>query len=218
MLRYIIGISILTLGIIAIRALSNGKILRKYQYAFWIVIPVFMILFPFIRIDLPNVAELKSWVSLDADTIIYEVPTDIAPTVQIENVPIETARVEKSINLEPHSDPEAIEKKEQIANYVASTSENTRKANQKTETSFMNFSYAISSILIILLIAYNVGFVSYCKRKREFIGRDHSSGLKIYSIRHKETPFLLFNKKDAHAGISDMGICSLIILLMIVSS
>ena len=193
MLRYIIGISILTLGIITIRALSNGKILRKYQYAFWIVIPVFMILFPFIRIDLPNVAELKSWVSCDAETIIYEVPSDVAPNVQIENVPIETARVEKSINLEPHSDPEAAEKKEQIANYVASTSENTRKANQNTETSFMNISYAISSVLIILLVAYNVGFVSYCKRKREYIGRDYSSGLKIYSIRHKETPFLLFN-------------------------
>ena len=193
MLRYIIGISVLTLGIIIVRALSNGKILRKYQYAFWLAIPLFMILFHFVRIDLPNATELKSLFSHDAETTICKATTDIAPTVQIENVPIETVRVEKSINLEPHSDPEAIEKKEQIANYVAATSENTKKANQKTETSFKNFSYAISSILIILLIAYNVGFVSYCKRKREFIGRDHSSGLKIYSIRHKETPFLLFN-------------------------
>ena len=210
MLRYIIGISILTLGIITIRALSNEKILRRYQYAFWIVIPVFMILFPFIRIDLPNVAELKSWVSRDAETIIYEVPTNVAPTAQIENVPFETARVEKSINLEPHSDPEAAEKKEQIANYVASTSENTRKANQKTETSFKNISYAISSILIILLIAYNVGFVSYCKRKREFIGRDHSSGLKIYSIRHKEVPFLLFNNiyiDNSSEDVNEYVIC-----------
>ncbi|MDO4423134.1 MAG: extracellular solute-binding protein [Eubacteriales bacterium] len=210
MLRYIIGISVLTLGIIIVRALSNGKILRKYQYAFWLVIPLFMILFHFVRIDLPNATELKSLFSHDAETTICEVTTDVAPTVQIENVPIETARVEKSINLEPHSDPEAAEKKEQIANYVASTSENTRKANQKTETSFKNFSYAISSILIILLIAYNVGFVSYCKRKREFIGRDHSSGLKIYSIRHKEVPFLLFNNiyiDNSSEDVNEYVIC-----------
>ena len=38
MLRYIIGISILTIGIIIVRALSNGKVLRKHQYAFWIIV------------------------------------------------------------------------------------------------------------------------------------------------------------------------------------
>ena len=53
MLRYIIGISLLTIGIIIVRALSNGKVLRKHQYAFWIVIPIFMMLFPFIKFNLP---------------------------------------------------------------------------------------------------------------------------------------------------------------------
>ena len=50
MLHYIIGISVLTIGIIIVRTLSNGKILRKHQYAFWIVIPLFMLLSPFIRL------------------------------------------------------------------------------------------------------------------------------------------------------------------------
>ena len=42
MLRYIIGITLITIGIIIVRALSNGKVLKKHQYAFWLAIPVFM--------------------------------------------------------------------------------------------------------------------------------------------------------------------------------
>ena len=33
MLRYVLGISILTAGIIILRALTDGKILRNHQYA-----------------------------------------------------------------------------------------------------------------------------------------------------------------------------------------
>ena len=53
MLRYIIGISVLTIGIIILRALTDGKILRKHQYALWLAIPVFMAVSPFLRISIP---------------------------------------------------------------------------------------------------------------------------------------------------------------------
>ena len=133
MLRYIIGISILTLGIIIIRALSNGKVLRKIQYTFWIVIPLYMILFPFIRIDLPNEADLKSLFSHDAETITYEISSNAEPTsLVVEKAMLEINNAEKRINLEPHSDPETIEKTEQIADYVASVSETKIKAKQKS--------------------------------------------------------------------------------------
>ena len=206
MLRYIIGISILTLGIIAIRALSNGKVLRKHQYAFWIVIPLYMVLFPFVKIDLPNEADLKPWLSRDAETTTYDIPNNTEPTsLVLENATLETNNAEKRINLEPHSDPETIEKTEQIADYVASMSENKIKAKQKTEVSFKIISYSVSAVLIIALTAYNAGFISYCNRNRKFIGRDPSSGLKIYSIRHKETPFLLFNKIYVDADSEDIS-------------
>ena len=210
MLRYIIGISILTIGIIIVRALSNGKVLRKYHYAFWIVIPLYMVLFPFVKIDLPNEAMLKSWVYHDAETITYSVPDEAMPAAVTENAPIEIDSVEKRINLEPHSDPETMKKQEQIANYVASTSENKIKATYKNEVSFKIISYSISSALITALIIYNIGFILYCKRNRKYIGRDPSSGLKIYSIGHKETPFLLFNKiyvNNDSETISEYVIC-----------
>ena len=53
MLRYVLGISILTAGIIILRALTDGKILRKHQYALWLAIPIFMIVSPFLKISLP---------------------------------------------------------------------------------------------------------------------------------------------------------------------
>ena len=39
MLRYVIGITFITAVIIIIRALTNGKVLKKYQYAMWLLIP-----------------------------------------------------------------------------------------------------------------------------------------------------------------------------------
>ena len=41
---------------------------------------------------------------------------------------------------------------------------------------------------------------------------------KWSQLGDKMFKLIVDTKKDAHAGISDMGICSLIILLMIVSS
>ena len=40
MLRYVIGITFITAVIIIVRALTNGKVLKKYQYAFWLIIPL----------------------------------------------------------------------------------------------------------------------------------------------------------------------------------
>ena len=89
MLHYIIGITILTLGIIIIRAFSNGKVLHKHQYAFCIVIPIYMILMPFINIDV-SVADI--WNTMFApktDTVTYEVVDNDSPVVKIEDIQTE---------------------------------------------------------------------------------------------------------------------------------
>ena len=57
MLRYIIGISLISIGVIFIRALASGKILKKHQYAMWLIIPLCMILLPFVKINIPAVFE-----------------------------------------------------------------------------------------------------------------------------------------------------------------
>ena len=53
MLRYIFGVSLITAVIMIVRALTDGKMLRKHQYALWLLILVFMIISPFIKIGIP---------------------------------------------------------------------------------------------------------------------------------------------------------------------
>ena len=212
MLRYIIGISVLTLGIIIVRALSNGKILRKHQYAFWIVIPLYMILMPFVKIDVP-VAELwNSIFTSNPETATYEVTDNVSPVViadelQMDNEVPDTQTV---VPVDIQNRHEIIHEPEQIQVNYAAVSNVGANESKKIESILQTCCYSVSAILVIALIAYNIGFFLYCKRKRKYIGRDPSSGLKIYSIKHKETPFLMFNNiyiDDSAERISEFIIC-----------
>ena len=196
MLRYIIGISILTIGIIIIRALSNGKIRRRFQYAFWIVIPLYMVLMPFVRFDVPVADIWNNLFTAKTETATYKEADSISPVVVTEDIQTES---EGSDNLytadhEIQYEPEIINGHDPIPGKHAVVSNAKQSETKKIESVLMKSSYLVSAVLIAALIAYNIGFISYCRHNRKYIGRDPSSGLKIYSIGHKETPFLLFNK------------------------
>ena len=78
MLRYFLGLSLLTASIIAIRFFADKKISRKFQYALWILIPVYLCIAPFFTID----------VSLPAKEIIIQ--EQATETVSVSDVnPVE---------------------------------------------------------------------------------------------------------------------------------
>ena len=212
MLRYIIGITILTIGIIIVRALSNGKILRKYQYAFWIAIPLYMILIPFVKIDIPLADIWNNMFASKNETATYEIidndsPMDITEELQMNNEVPDTQTV-ASVDIQ--NEQENIHEPEQIPVNLVAVSNVKANESKKIETLLKKCSYCVSAVLIVALIAYNIGFIIFCKRKGKYVGRDPSSGLRIYSINHKETPFLLFNKiyiDDCTEKISEYIIC-----------
>ena len=212
MLRYIIGISVLTLGIIIVRALSNGKVLRKYQYAFWIAIPLYMILMPFVKIDVPVADIWNNIFTSKTETTTYDVTDNDSPAVIVEDLQIENDAFVNQTNIPGDNIPvnETIREQAQIpVNYVA-VSKVKANESKKIESILQNCCYFVSAILVVVLIAYNIGFISYCKRKRKYLGKDPLSGLKIYGIKHKETPFLMFNKiyiDDSTENISEYIIC-----------
>ena len=212
MLRYIIGISVLTLGIIIVRALSNGKVLRKYQYAFWIAIPLYMILMPFVKIDVPVADIWNNIFTSKMETTTYDVTDNDSPAVIVEDLQIENDAFVNQTNIPGDNIPvnETIREQAQIpVNYVA-VSKVKANESKKIESVLQNCCYFVSAILVVVLIAYNIGFISYCKRKRKYLGMDPLSGLKIYGIKHKETPFLMFNKiyiDDSTENISEYIIC-----------
>ena len=201
MLRYIIGITLITAGLILIRALSNGKILKKHQYALWLIIPAFMILFPLVRFVIPAAIEKAS---AEADS-----RRAIPSYVMVDGEYIKPQEIgDQYMYHELLNDIELIKDREQLRAIKAA------EAAGKTAPSplfILACAYCfVTASLLIALAAYNTGFIAYCRRRREYVGRDPASGLKIYRIRHNGAPFLLFNKiyLDRDSGkISDYTIC-----------
>lgn len=201
MLRYIIGISFITLVIIIVRALSDGKILKRHQYAIWLIIPVCMILLPFLNINVQIVKENETVLPEINETVSFNDPGNTAMVVQIEN-----DQNEQTINYSTT----AIDK-ETVADDQVAEEQKAVPAGRKTSGdldwgSLLQYvSLSVSAVLIITLIVYNASFMIYCKRNSRYISRDTESGLKIYGIDLKGTPFLLLNRiyVDSESGESN---------------
>ena len=134
MLRYVIGITFITAVIIIVRALTNGKVLKKHQYAFWLVIPLYMILMPFIRIDVPAVSELKSLLVKKTE-ITYEEPAPKMPAVVVDNNKVKPDELSKQAEVNELDNKAA--KPENLplpANNNVSKIESRTKNTIKTET------------------------------------------------------------------------------------
>lgn len=209
MLRYIIGITLITIGIIIVRALSNGKVLKKHQYAFWIIIPLYMILSPFIRFDDPLPGMISSMNVLfpaKVESVTNDLPDNETPSPLVENATAETAgNISQDTYLESNYDYKLETEDERITEQYVAVSGSKANNNRKTETILSYISYSVSSVLIIALITYNIGFISYCRRKRELIGKDPSSRLRIYNIKNSRAPFLLFNKIYVNKDSGDIN-------------
>ena len=195
MLRYIIGITLITIGIIIVRALSNGKVLKKHQYAFWIVIPFFMMLSPFIKFSIPVNFDWNNLFPTKAETITDETVSNVSPAVIVASGQHDAGEYsEHSSNQDSDNYHMVINAQEQADDYFYFPTDNKAKETISTGTLLTHISYSVSAALIVALLAYNAGFIMYCRQKREYVRKDPKSGLKIYRIKNKGTPFLLFNK------------------------
>ena len=195
MLRYIIGISIISIVIMIIRHLSNGKILKKHQYALWIMVPVCMILFPFLKIGVTVPEALSSIIPVKETTdtaIVSNSESNITPALadQAENVDLSYDM--EAVDGVVYNDGSVLDGM-QVSEYVV-TEDVTATETVDLATRIEMLVINISIILVLLLTVYNAGFFWYCKKNSKFIGRDPISGLKIFGIDHKGTPFLLFNR------------------------
>ena len=72
MLRYIIGVSLIAAAIMLIRRLAGGRMLRRHQYALWLLIPLYMIASPFIKINVPVAEEISNLIPANMEQVIYE--------------------------------------------------------------------------------------------------------------------------------------------------
>lgn len=203
MLRYIIGVSLIAVAIMIIRLLANGRMLKRHQYAIWLLIPIYMLAAPFIKINVTVADSLSNLIPDNVEQVIYEKAygNDVLPAADLENAD------DADMVFAMENDQAA-----SVENNV--TNNEAVKATVKTPVNtglIINCVYiSVAATIIVLLTIYNAGFVLFCRRNRKYLGTDPKSGLKIYGIDHRGVPFLLFNKiyvdKDP-AKLSEYAIC-----------
>ena len=157
MLRYIIGISLISIGVIFIRALASGKILNKHQYAMWLIIPLCMILLPFVKINIPAVFE-------NEDTkISSEVPAnDIPEYVIVDGEKMDPQKIgDQYMYHDMLNDLDLVKDREHMrelkAQETAASEEalagTTSPVKDDTPSGFTWLKYAYLSVTALLLIA-----------------------------------------------------------------
>ena len=195
MFRYTIGITLITISIIVVRALADGKILKKHQYAFWIFIPLFMILFPFVKIDLPISYELSSLLSSVVETTTYDMESYVTTNDRDKTDTNESTAL--NVAAQRGGSRDITERKTEQPVKKTEQNKAVDLRTKKPVQVDVIIKYIIISIAVVLagtLVIYNIGFIIYCRRRREYIGKDPSGKLGVYYVKHKCTPFLLLNK------------------------
>ena len=201
MLRYIIGVTLVAAAIMLIRRLAGGRMLKRHQYAIWLLIPIYMIVSPFLKISVPVADELSSLIPVAVEKAVYE-------NAYINDV-LDLEKNDPADNVFEQAD----EQDHAVQDHVLNNMEASHKALRKPVNTgaVLNGIYiSVTAAAVVILTAYNAGFVIFCRRNRRFAGTDPKSGLKVYAISHRGVPFLLFNKiyvDSDPSGTSEYAIC-----------
>lgn len=187
MLRYIIGVSLIAAAIMLIRRLASGRMLKRHQYAIWLLIPIYMVIGPFIKINVPVAEEISSIMPATVEQAIYEKAYGnvVLPAGDVGNTDVPDA-----VFAMENDKTAAIENN---AGYGSAVKQ-TVKTPVNTGLILNCVYISVAATIIVLLTVYNAGFVLFCRRNRQYLGTDPKSGLGIYGISHRGVPFLLFNK------------------------
>lgn len=187
MLRYIIGVTLIAAAIMLIRRLAEGRMLKRHQYAIWLLIPLYMLISPFLRIKVTVTDEISSMIPEAFEKAVYENAyfDDAVPFAELEKDDLPEVVFEQGDVLEQAEDTEA------LSNTAVSGKTVKRHVNIGA---VLNCTYiCVAASAVAVLTVYNAGFIIFCRRKRTYLGTDPKSGLKVYAISHRGVPFLLFN-------------------------
>ena len=187
MLRYIIGVTLIAAAIMLIRRLADGRMLRKHQYAIWLLIPLYMLISPFLRIKVTVTDEISSLIPDAFEKAVYENAyiDDAEPFAELEKDDLPEVVFEQGEVQEQAEDTE-------VLSNTAAPDRIVRK-HINTGTVLNCIYVSVTAAAVLALTAYNAGFIIFCRRKRTYLGTDPKSGLKVYGISHRGVPFLLFN-------------------------
>ena len=204
MFRYIIGVTLIAAAIMLIRRLAEGRMLRKHQYALWLLIPLYMLVSPFLKISVPVADEISSLIPAAFEKAVYENTyiNDAVPFAELEKDDLPEVVFEQG-EVQEQADGTKV-----LSNTVASAKAVRKRVN--TGALLNGIYMCVAAAAVAGLTVYNAGFVVFCRKKSRYLGTDPVSGLKVYAIYHRGVPFLLFNKiyvDPDPSKISEYAIC-----------
>jgi beta-lactamase regulating signal transducer with metallopeptidase domain len=74
MLRYITGVSLITIVLLIVRRLAKGRMLNRHRYALWLLIPIYMLVAPFLKINVTVAEEFSNIIPRAVRTVSYYEP------------------------------------------------------------------------------------------------------------------------------------------------
>lgn len=211
MIRYIFGISIITLIIIALRFLLKERISKKLQYMLWLAIPLFMILSPLfsIRMTVPKdsflakhgfIASEKSSEEMGVNAVVTEEKNQEQVILQESRRKQQntTEKVDTEVVSTGYMDLTCGATQGSAMSNATSADERMLDTTSMTVRKTVNWSfiaasvkYVVMCIILAILLIYNVGYVLYCRKRRSFLKKDETSKLKVYHLPKCKSPFLL---------------------------
>ncbi len=197
-IKCLVGVSLISLIILLIRFFLGKKLSKRFIYAMWIAIPVFLLLVPWVRIPMPqSMVDLsqETWEKLEGEVYTIILPKDteiegdtLAETVQSGEEPGDGVL---------GSDLGATE----------SNQAGTKVARHAVATTFAKILVACYGLVVfcilIGIVSTNVGFEHRCRHNRIYLGETPKSKLPVYSLEGITSPFLLCATMYVPAGMTE---------------
>lgn len=182
----LIGISLIAAFILGLRFFLGKKLSKGYLYGLWILIPVFMLLAPFVHIPAP--AFFQEFHDSTKEQLEGEIRTIFIPAEE---------RAEYEERLEILSKEKYEARTESETETVSPDAEVTDKSADRLMVDFdwkdvCNLIYLLMAGLFVAgVVSTNIRFEHKCRHNRIYLCETPNSKLPVYQLENLSSPFLL---------------------------
>lgn len=184
----LIGSNVIALIILIIRRFLGKYLSKRFVYGMWILIPLFMLVFPFVKVPAPEFvqngpASVRDW----ADVAVGE--TEEISKLINEKFPEE---IEAGKNNITGNGEKSFEDNVPITDVerMVATEKNTQKSRLYL-VDILSKGYLLIAGLVLATIMYlNIKFILRCRQKRVWREKSFGLGLAVYELPDISSPFL----------------------------
>ena len=185
MIRITVLSSILVMVVLLIRKCFYYHITRRLQYALWLSVPLYLILAPFLCIEIPvHGGQELYWIMESGNRRDLKKEQHVTGNKQKETTGTQ-------VNKQEHNKVNNINIQNKITNIKTQASGKGNMVKYWIIKIFKTVYFIVSIGIIILILLKNSIFISKCYKERKYYKTDSGTGLKVYIWKGASTPFLL---------------------------